>query len=111
MKPRAKVPEALAVGAPFAAQSVVRTIKSYVWCDLGAEAAVLHLGSGLYYGLNDVGARVWELIQEPRRVHDLADTILREYEVDRPRCEKDLATFLSALAAAGLIEVGHASAD
>src|SRR5437879_4460879 len=88
----------------FGPQSVVRTVQGHVWCDLGDEVAILHLGSGLYYGLNSVGARVWALLQEPRSVQDLAAAIQREYEVNQLRCETDLASFLSALAAAALIE-------
>jgi len=98
------------VAAHFAPQFVVRTVRGQISCDLGDEVAILHLGSGLYYGLNGVGARVWALIQEPRSISDLGDAILREYEVDQPRCERDLAALLTALAKAELIEVDHAPA-
>ena len=93
------------------ADTVLRAARTQVWCDLDDEVAILHLGSGLYYGLNSVGARIWTLLQELRSVRDLGEAILREYEVDLPRCEMDLPAFLSALVRTGLIEVAHAPAS
>ena len=52
-------------------RSIVSAVKSHVWCDLGAEGAVLHLGTGLYYGLDSVGARIWTLLQQPCSVGEL----------------------------------------
>ena len=76
-----------------------------IWCDLGGEAAVLHLPRGIYYGLDSVGARVWALIQTPTSIRDVRDAIVREYDVDTDRCERDLMVLVAELAAAGLIVV------
>ena len=40
--------------------------KDQVSCDLAGEAAILNIKSGVYYGLDPVGARIWNLMQEPR---------------------------------------------
>ncbi len=41
------------------------SIPGQVLCrDLGAEAVVLDLESGIYYGLDEVGLRMWKLLQE-----------------------------------------------
>jgi hypothetical protein len=69
---------------------------------------MLNLKNGTYYGLDAVGARVWNLIQEPRSVAAVRDVILDEYDVEPVRCESDLHTLLGELAAAELIEVRHA---
>ena len=73
-------------------------------CDLGGEAAILQLASGIYYGLNPVGARVWSLLRQPRTVREIRDALLSEYEVDRAPCEHDLLALLHALVAERLIE-------
>ena len=86
-------------------RSIVVTGKDQVSCDLGGEAAILNLSSGVYYGLDAVGARIWNLIQEPRNVSDIRDALLKEYDVDPDRCERDLLALLHDLAAGGLIEV------
>ena len=91
--------------ARVSGRSTVVAAKDQVSCDLAGEAAILNLQAGVYYGLDAVGARVWHLLQEPRTVQDIRDTILMEYEVERDRCERDLLALLQDLAAAGLIEV------
>ncbi len=85
-------------------RSIVVVSKDQVSADLTGEAAILDLKSGVYYGLDAVGARIWDLLQEPKTVNDIRDAILEEYDVEPERCERDLLTLLQELAAAGLIE-------
>jgi translation initiation factor 2 beta subunit (eIF-2beta)/eIF-5 len=59
----------------------------------------------MYYGLDDVGARVWQLIQEPTVVKEIQATILEEYGVEPERGERDVLALLQDLANEGLIEV------
>lgn len=96
--------------ARVSGRSTVVAAKDQVSCDLAGEAAILNLESGVYYGLDAVGARVWHLLQEPRTVQDVRETLLMEYEVERDRCERDLLALLQELVAAGLIEVRDESA-
>lgn len=72
---------------------------------VGEEVVVLGLEEGVYYGLDAVGARVWELIREPRAVADICETIVREYDVDDDRCARDVLDLLAALAERRLIEI------
>jgi Coenzyme PQQ synthesis protein D (PqqD) len=85
--------------------SVVVVTKHQVSCDLAGEAAILNIKSGVYYGLNPVGARIWNLMQEPRKVAEIQNEITNEYEVEPERCARDLAALLEKLFAEGLIEV------
>ncbi len=85
--------------------SLVMVAKDQVSCDLTGEAAILNLNDGMYYGLNEVGARIWSLLSEPIKVSHIRDQLESEYDVDSRRCEKDLLDLLSKLQDAGLIEV------
>jgi hypothetical protein len=85
--------------------SIVVAAKDQISCDLAGEAVILNLKSGVYYGLDAVGARVWNLIQEPMIVNDVRDAILKEYDVEPGRCEGDLLALLHQLVSEGLIEV------
>lgn len=78
--------------------------------DLADEAVVLSLRNGNYYGLDPVGARIWSLIQTPRRVDELGAAIVAEYDVTPEQCMRDLLALLEDLAGAGLVEVLDASA-
>lgn len=85
--------------------SIVVAAKDQVSCDLAGEEVILSLKDGMYYGLNPVGARIWQLIQEPKTVNELRDVILSEYEVEPDLCERDVLALLRELAAKRLIEV------
>ena len=85
--------------------STVVAAKDQVSSDLGEELAILNLKAGVYYGLDAVGARIWSLIQEPRKVDEIRDVLLEEYEVEPERCERDLFALLQRLASEGLIQV------
>jgi Coenzyme PQQ synthesis protein D (PqqD) len=86
-------------------RSTVVAVKDQVSSDLGGEVAILDLASGVYYGLDTVGARVWELVQEPIEVNQIQETINEEYDADRAHVERDVLTFLQRLADEGLVEV------
>lgn len=74
-------------------------------CELQGEAVVLNLQSGIYFGLNPLGARIWELIQQPAKVCFIRDELLKEFRVDPYQCEADLLAFLKQLQANDLIRV------
>ena len=79
--------------------------KEQASADLGDEAAILNLKDGVYYGLDPVGARIWKLIQTPRTVREVRDSLLEEYDVEVDRCEKDLIVLLQQLAQNDLIDI------
>jgi hypothetical protein len=85
--------------------SIVVASRDQVASDLGGETVLLGLRTARYYGLADVGARIWELVREPISVSAISETIAREYEVSLERCEADVLRFLEELAEQELIEV------
>ena len=85
--------------------SIVVATKEQVFSDLDGEWVILGMKSGVYHGLSDVGARIWSIVQEPTSVDEIRDEILKEYDVEPARCEKDVLALLEKLADAGLIEL------
>jgi len=79
--------------------------KEQVSCDLGGESAILDFKRGIYYGLNETGTRIWNLINEPKTINEVRDTILKEYDVQPERCDLELSELLQELLAKGLIEI------
>ncbi len=86
-------------------RSTVVVAKDQVSADLSGEAAILNLKTSTYFGLNTVGASIWKLIQEPKKVAEIRDAIVDEYDVEPDRCERDLLELLQELSKHGLIEV------
>ncbi len=85
--------------------TVVSVSKDYVYCKVEDEMVLLGMEDGIYYGLNPVGAFIWDQINEPKTIDDIRDAILSEYEVEKNECERDLCVLLSELVAKGLVEV------
>lgn len=96
--------------APLSAHSIVVASPEQVSCPLGDESAILNLKNTVYYGLNSVGARIWELLQQPKSVAEIRDALLEEFEVEAERCERDLLALLEKMRSEGLIEVQSAAA-
>ena len=67
--------------------TVVAT-RDQVFSELDNEAVILHLQSGTYYGLNQVGARIWDMLRQPRKVTEILAAILDSYEVDSDRARE-----------------------
>jgi hypothetical protein len=67
------------------------------------ETVLLDLESGMYFGLDGVGKRIWESISEGNSLSDTAAIIAAEFEVDKERAQADLITFVSYLLARGLL--------
>jgi uroporphyrinogen-III decarboxylase len=91
--------------------SLVTAGPEVVSCDLADAAALLDLRSGTYYTLNEVGAHVWSLMQQPELVSNICDDVERRYDVDAQRCCKDVITLLQALHKAGLVEIGSPASE
>jgi hypothetical protein len=72
--------------------------------DIGGETVILGLQKGRYYGLDAVGARIWQLLQTPTSVADLQRAIVAEYDVAPERCQADLLALLQQLIDAGVVE-------
>jgi hypothetical protein len=81
-----------------------------VWKELGGEYVILDQSTGICYGLDEIGSRVWSLIQTPLTVEAIRDSLAAEFGVDPEVCEQDLLCLLDQLASARLIQVveGHA---
>ena len=73
---------------------------------VGDETVILHLTSGNYFGLDPVGARIWQLIGEGKPMDHICGVILAEYEVSREQAEQDLVRLIGELRAQGLISIG-----
>ena len=70
---------------------------------VGIETVILHFTAGTYFGLDEVGTRIWQLVQTPRSVREIRDTLLEEYDVEEERCERAVHSLLASLAEHGLI--------
>jgi Coenzyme PQQ synthesis protein D (PqqD) len=72
---------------------------------VGDETVILDLVSGTYYGLDVVGARIWQLIASGQTIPEICDTIFAEYVVERELLERDVRALIQSLADQKLVNL------
>ena len=72
--------------------------------EVGDETVILDLAAGAYFGLDPVGARIWQLMGEGKSLSEICDIMLEEYEVAREELERDALKLADDLEAQGLIK-------
>jgi hypothetical protein len=70
------------------------------------EAVALDLDAGQYYGLNAVGTRIWQLLEEGRSVGAICDALVEEFDVTPDAVRPDVDAFINDLLAKGLLTNG-----
>ncbi|HLP25747.1 MAG TPA: lasso peptide biosynthesis PqqD family chaperone [Acidobacteriota bacterium] len=82
---------------PLNLQTVVVRSPEQVSGDLDGKVVLLSVENGEYYNMNEVGSRIWALIERPTAVAALIEQLLVEFEVDRATCEREVFAFLEQL--------------
>ena len=86
-------------------ESSVAISEDVVSRDLEGEAVILNLESGIYFGLDKVGTRIWSLLQEDGSLRRAFEAVQQEYDVAPEKLEGDLLRLAEELRAKGLLRV------
>ena len=70
--------------------------------ELDGEGVVLDLASGRYFGVDRVGARIWQLLAGGATLRDVRDRLVEEFDASADVIERDLLEFATLLIARGL---------
>ena len=73
---------------------------------VGDETVILDLANGTYYGLDPVGARIWQLMSEGQTLTQVCDGLLADYEVTREVIEHDVLALVQTLLERQLVSAG-----
>lgn len=79
----------------------MRTSPDVLWRDLDGEAVLLDLARGDYFGLNEVGTRIWRMLDDSVPLDRIVDVPVGEYDADRLTVERDLSVLVGELEARG----------
>ncbi len=85
--------------------SCYRQKRDIAWRSFEGEAVLLDPSDGVVFVLNEVGLRIWSLLEEPQPPAELARQIGEEYHVAPERLAGDVTAFLEALQERGLVEI------
>jgi hypothetical protein len=73
--------------------------------DVDGEIVMMSIDSGKYHGLDEVGSRIWRLLEEPMLLSQLIALLQKEYDADYERCLLDTIPFLQAMTEHSLLKL------
>ncbi len=73
--------------------------------EVNGETVLLDLHGDSYFGLNEMGTHIWQLLQAGENVRGLLATLSGEYAASEERIERDVGDLLEKLTQAGLLRV------
>jgi hypothetical protein len=82
----------------------VRIAEDVVHRELEGEMVLLNLRTGVYFGLDGVGTRIWQLLAEGCTAGQVCERLVDEYDVPAGVCEQDIRAFMTALHEHALVE-------
>ena len=77
--------------------------------EIGGEAVILNIKTGKYYGLNEMGARIWARLLEKGSLQAACQALLEEYDVSEAQLQADMLQLVEGLAEKGLLTVEPAA--
>jgi hypothetical protein len=72
--------------------------------ELDGESVFLNLNSGRYFGLDEVGTRMWQVLTTAPSIQAAYEVLLAEYDTEAERLRQDLGDLLEKLVSNGLVE-------
>lgn len=91
-------------------EAMVVATEGVAFAVLDGEAILLDINSGQYYGLNEVGTRIMDLLREPVVVDVILEKLFQEYDVETGELEHDVMSFLQTLEERKLIQMTYGTA-
>jgi len=86
-------------------ETVLQRKPGLLFNQIDGEVVMLSIENSEYYGMNKVGSRIWELLEEPVRFSVLIEQLLEEFNVSTEQCIVDTANLLHKLDEKGLIRI------
>jgi len=65
--------------------------------EIDGEVVMLSIENGEYYGMDKVGSRIWNLLEEPMSFSALVEKLMEEYEVEKEQCKEEALIYLDDL--------------
>ncbi len=90
---------------PLTPETVVVRSGEPLTAPVDEDLVMLDPRRSVYYGLDPIGRRIWQLLEEPRSVSDVCTALDEEFEVDPETCRADVLAFLEELSDAELVEI------
>lgn len=84
---------------------IISRSSGLIEAEVEGELIALHVDKGTCYGFNVTATRVWQLLEQPKSLAELCETLTGEYSVESDACEREVLALLKDLESDGLVEI------
>jgi hypothetical protein len=68
-----------------------------IFNQIDGEVVMLSIENSEYYGMDKVGSRIWQLLENPMRFNELVTKLMEEYEVPEDQCRMETLEFIKKI--------------
>jgi hypothetical protein len=86
-------------------QTKLKRNPAMVTSNIDGEIVMMSVDNGEYYGLDEIGTRIWNLLENTIAINELVDNLTEEFEVEKEDCTRDTLEFLHDLLSKHLLLV------
>lgn len=86
-------------------QSILLRNNDIVFSEIDGETVMMDANFENYFGLDSIGTRVWQLLEEEISFGQLCEKLLNEYDVNQETCLNDVVPFVQHLAEQEMIHI------
>lgn len=92
-------------------ESIVEVAADVIFQELDGEAVLLNMQSEIYFGLDSMGTRIWQLLKEHGTLETVGRILMEEYDVAENELQRELLEFVDKLHSKGLVKVVQGSSE
>lgn len=75
-----------------------------LFAEVANDVVALNVQRGHSYGMENVTAAVWRLLEEPADLETICSELQRQYDVDEETCRGEVSQLMARLESEGLVE-------
>ena len=84
---------------------IVTRNNDIIHTEIDDDVVVMDIAQNTYFGLTEVGQKVWSLIETPCSIADICDELMRLYNVEKAQCIEDIVELLDNMQANDLVQL------
>jgi hypothetical protein len=93
----------------LSADCIIERSSDVIAAEVDQDLVMVSIDNGFYYGTSNVGRKIWESIEKPKKIEDLIGELTARYDVDPTVCKEQTLSFIEQLLAENLVKVKNAS--
>lgn len=76
-----------------------------ITCAVGPSLVLLNRDTGIYYSLNETGAYIWQMLNQPMTISSIISKLLLVFDGQEQHVSSDVHLLVNELTAAGLVHL------